>query len=203
MILSEDWRINRRGRKSPGYDQSREHIRLVEKNGYRLMIFPMEYSTEMEGSDGVGPGRIGGFTPELIEKMLTRVGASWYAADIDALTPLAEEVPVQGSLWEGAKLSVTINAYERNAKARKACIAHHGLTCSVCGFNFEEVFGGLGKGFIHVHHTIPIGSIGEAYKVNPISDLVPVCPNCHAMIHRTEPPLAIEQLREHLLDRIK
>lgn len=49
MILSEDWRVNRRGGKSNGYDQSREHIRLIEEEGYRLMTFPIRYS---EGKDG-------------------------------------------------------------------------------------------------------------------------------------------------------
>ena len=98
-------------------------------------------------------------------------------------------------------IRVIINAYERNAKARAACIAHHGLTCAACGFNFDEVYGSLGAGFIHVHHIVPIGSIGDEYEVNPVDDLIPVCPNCHAVIHRTEPPLSVEQLRSHLGDK--
>lgn len=198
MILSEDWRINRRGRKSPGYEQSKDHIRLVEKEGYRLMTFPMEYSEEREGDDGTGPGRIGGFTPVLTEKKLSRIGNVWYAGTADADTPLAEEIPSVGRYAEGLKFQVTINAYERSAKARAACIAHHGLPCAVCGFNFAEVFGSLGEGFIHVHHITPIGSVGDEYEIDPVEDLIPVCPNCHAMIHRTEPPLTIDQLKEHL-----
>ncbi|RME44545.1 MAG: HNH endonuclease, partial [Chloroflexi bacterium] len=57
-------------------------------------------------------------------------------------------------------------------------------------------YGELGKGFIHVHHVIPLSEIDSRYEVDPINDLCPVCPNCHAMIHREEPPLTIKQLRE-------
>lgn len=72
------------------------------------------------------------------------------------------------------------------------------VTCMTCGFNFKKAYGTLGEGFIHVHHIIPIGKIAVEYEVNPVTDLVPVCPNCHAMIHRAEPPLTIKQLRDHL-----
>ena len=191
MILSEDWRINRGGRQSPGYPQSREHIRLVEKDGYELYTFPMEYT---------GPGKIGGFTPELHRKNLTKVRSSWYAGEEGENSPIPEEIPTRGKFSEGAKSTVTINAYERSAKARAACIAHHGVSCAVCSFDFESVFGDLGACFIHVHHIVPIGSIRDEYEVDPISDLVPVCPNCHAMIHRAEPPLTIKQLTEHLTE---
>jgi len=60
----------------------------------------------------------------------------------------------------------------------------HGTACAVCGIDFEKVYGELGKGFIHVHHTVPIHTIGEEYTINPEKDLIPVCPNCHAMLHR-------------------
>ena len=101
-------------------------------------------------------------------------------------------------LYKRDKVTVTINAYERSAKARAACIAHNGASCAVCSFDFKNVFGDLGAVFIHVHHIVHIGSIQDEYEVDPITDLIPVCPNCHAMIHRVEPPLAVDQLREHL-----
>ena len=63
------------------------------------------------------------------------------------------------------------------------------------GFNFGKVFGELGEGFIHIHHLRPLSEIGEEYKVNPVEDLRPVCPNCHAMIHRRSPPLSIEEVK--------
>lgn len=88
------------------------------------------------------------------------------------------------SFFEGVKHQVTVNSYERDHKARLQCIKIHGTACSVCGIDFEKMYGELGKGFIHVHHIVPIHSIGQGYKVNPATDLVPVCPNCHAMLHR-------------------
>ena len=144
--------------------------------------------------------RIGGFTSQLTKKTLTRVGGDWFASDSDDSSPplLAEELSTPEKYSEGARFTVTINAYERNPKARAACIAHHGQTCAVCGFDFSRVYGDLGKGYIHVHHVVPIGKIGKEYKIDPTADLIPVCPNCHAMIHRVEPPLTVEQLSRHI-----
>lgn len=95
-------------------------------------------------------------------------------------------------------MSVTINSYERNSKARKKCIEHYGISCQVCGMNFEEVYGQLGEGYIHVHHIVPLYKIGEEYEVDPINDLIPVCPNCHAMLHTkiNGKPVTISELKE-------
>jgi 5-methylcytosine-specific restriction enzyme A len=99
-------------------------------------------------------------------------------------------------LPEGAKMRIEVNKYERNPINREACIVVNGMLCQVCGFNFEEKYGSLGKNFIHVHHIIPVSKIEANYMIDPISDLIPVCPNCHAMIHRENPPLSVERLRE-------
>lgn len=96
---------------------------------------------------------------------------------------------------EGAGTRVIVNAYERNKEARAACIAHYGSTCVVCGFNFESVYGEIGAKFTHVHHLTPLASVGGSYAVDPITDLRPVCPNCHAMLHRSEPPFSIDELK--------
>ncbi len=113
-----------------------------------------------------------------------------------------DEVDESGSYYEGSVRRVSVNAYERDSKARQKCIEYYGLNCFVCGFNFGDTFGKLGEGFIHVHHLHPISEIGEAYKVDPINDLRPVCPNCHAMLHRRSPPLSIDELKQ-LLKRAK
>ena len=70
--------------------------------------------------------------------------------------------------------------------ARKKCIEHYGAKCAVsnCGFDFEKLYGDIGKGFIHVHHLTQLSDIGQGYEVDPIKDLRPVCPNCHAMLHQ-------------------
>lgn len=101
------------------------------------------------------------------------------------------------AFYEGAVTKVLVNKYERNAKARQECIAQHGCKCVVCGCDFAERYGKLGEGFIHVHHIVPIGSVGKEYVLNPAEDLIPVCPNCHYMLHRTNPPMKPEELKRH------
>ncbi len=99
---------------------------------------------------------------------------------------------------EGAKTTVLVNKYERNTTARQKCIAKLGCYCHICGINFEKVYGEIGKDFIHVHHKIPLNEIKEEYVVNPIKDLLPICPNCHAMLHRkiNDKYLTIEELKQ-------
>jgi 5-methylcytosine-specific restriction enzyme A len=109
--------------------------------------------------------------------------------------PFPEEILPGEIYFEGAVRQILTNTYERDEKARRAAIRHHGCICKVCGFDFEAVYGAFGSGFIHVHHIVPLSSIGKHYSVNPKTDLFPVCPNCHAMIHRKSPPFLIEEVR--------
>ena len=85
---------------------------------------------------------------------------------------------------EGHVRNVMVNIYERSSIARSKCIEHHGSACIICGLDFGKKYGALGEGFIHVHHLKPLSTIGKDYVVNYKTDLIPVCPNCHAMIHR-------------------
>jgi 5-methylcytosine-specific restriction protein A len=109
---------------------------------------------------------------------------------------LAEEVSDPEKYVEGSTKQISVNIYERNPQARKKCVQHYGYDCAVCGYNFGEVFGELGEGFIHVHHLKQLAEIGQEYLLDPIEDLRPVCPNCHAMLHRKRPPLSIEELKQ-------
>ncbi len=99
------------------------------------------------------------------------------------------------SFQEGSPTQVVQTRYERNPHVKKPCLEHYGYSCSVCEFNFFETYGELGEEFIHVHHLTPIASIRGAHAIDPIEDLRPVCPNCHSMLHRRNPPLAIEELK--------
>jgi 5-methylcytosine-specific restriction enzyme A len=94
-----------------------------------------------------------------------------------------EIVPDTSEHWEGSVSTVMVNKYERSSSARKKCVDHWGYGCAVCGRTMEEMYGPEGAGRIHVHHLVPISLIGTEYKVDPINDLRPVCPNCHAAIH--------------------
>ena len=103
------------------------------------------------------------------------------------------------TLTEGALARVTVNRYERNPAARAACLAHYGSVCAVCDMSFGDRYGSIGEGFIHVHHLREISTIGQEYTIDPIVDLRPVCPNCHAMLHKQTPAFTPEELRRLLL----
>lgn len=112
-----------------------------------------------------------------------------------------DEIEDDSKIPEGAKKRVVVNRYERSLVARKKCIDKHGCKCSVCGFDFGRVYGKHGSGFIHVHHLKELSKIDKEYKVNPERDMRPVCPNCHAMIHRTQGrTLTIEELKKIIAD---
>ncbi len=109
-----------------------------------------------------------------------------------------EEMSSGMDFVEGAAQSIVVNAYERNRRARDRCIQHHGKNCTVCGFSFESRYGGDAAGYIQVHHIVPISTLRKNYRLNPITDLRPVCANCHAVIHRREPPFSIEEVKQML-----
>ena len=77
-----------------------------------------------------------------------------------------------------------VSTYERNRVLRRQAIAIHGCRCSACGVDMGARYGDFAEGLIQVHHVVPISTYGESRKVDPETDLVPVCPNCHAVIHR-------------------
>lgn len=98
-------------------------------------------------------------------------------------------------LPEGAKTRVEVNRYERSRANRDRCLSVHGYDCRVCGMNFEEQYGEIGKDYIEVHHLTPLPDLDEDYEIDPTTDLVPVCPNCHRMIHRRNPPYTVDEMK--------
>ena len=105
------------------------------------------------------------------------------------------------NLYEGLKKQIIVNAYERNQQAREECINYYGYKCQICNFDFEKVYGEIGNFFIHVHHIVDISTIGKNYQIDPIKDLIPVCPNCHAMLHKEKPAILPDKLKEILLQK--
>jgi 5-methylcytosine-specific restriction enzyme A len=198
LILSDEWEVSTKGKKLSGYLQSREHIRLIEEEGYKLKTFPIIYSSERLDKNGIGPAKIDSFIPKLTEKNLVKIANQWYASDKIIEFRLPDEVGNTEQYIEGAAKVISVNTYERNSVARMKCIEHYGYKCAVCSFDFEKVYGTIGKEYIHVHHIIPIGSLKKEYKIDPIKDLVPICPNCHAIIHRIQPILTVDELRKIL-----
>ena len=106
-----------------------------------------------------------------------------------------DQVEASDPHTEGSVSTVLVNRFERSLEARSKCVLHYGFTCQVCGFDFEEVYGEIGKDFVHVHHLLELSSIRASYIVNPYDDLVPVCPNCHAMLHKRKPAYTIDELK--------
>lgn len=108
------------------------------------------------------------------------------------IVPLEQDSDVSG-YREGNVKRTESNRYERNPLNRKLCLSAKGYNCSVCGMNFEKEYGEIGYHFIHVHHIVPVSQIGAGYIIDPMNDLVPVCPNCHAMLHRKNPPYLLDE----------
>lgn len=111
---------------------------------------------------------------------------------------LREEISEIEALYEGARRQILVNAYERNRIARDKCLKRYGFRCVVCNQCMSEIYGTVAEELIHVHHCQPLSEIQEDYEVDPIKHLRPVCPNCHAVIHRRKPPYTIEEVKGFL-----
>lgn len=147
-----------------------------------------------------------GFDESKCEAKFLRVGYGLYRLAIGHQSKefsAIEEVPNPGELIEGATKTIAVNYYERNPTARSKCIEHYGCSCVVCGFNFEDKYGELGKSFIHVHHVVPLSEVKATYVVDPINDLRPVCANCHAIIHRAKTALTIAEVKNAIAQSAK
>lgn len=199
VILREEWEFSAKKKRLPGYRQAIEHLSYLNE-GYDLYTFNMIHSPKPDNPDVAA---IKGFEHRLEKRYLRKEGSVWYADALGQHYP--DELTTPEQYTEGARKAIIVNAYERNPEARKACIMHYGAVCRGCGFDFEKTYGDLGKGFIHVHHITPLASTGERYKIDPVRDMVPLCPNCHAMVHRANEsrPLSVEALRLIIDERKK
>lgn len=119
------------------------------------------------------------------------VGLIFHSAD-EASAAAGQTFP------EGSLERVEVNRYERDRRARKACLDHWGHRCAVCDFSFVDRYGPLGEDYIHVHHTVELSLAPPDYQVDPVAHLRPVCPNCHAMLHATRPAMTVEELKRLL-----
>ena len=106
------------------------------------------------------------------------------------------QVEPNSEIVEGAEIEYSVTSYERDPRARKLCIKRWGVDRVVCGINFGRIYGEIGLGYIQIHHLVPLSLIRNKYKLDTEKDLRPVCPNCHAMLHRRSPPLSVEELRQ-------
>lgn len=197
LILGFDWRQNKKGRASAAYPEAVENIELVLNKNYSLHTFRQ---FEEVVDEETGRVRITGFEQDLETRFLEEKSDGWYAlaiGDFDELKASARSNEKKVYI-EGSKVPVSGSRIERNSRARAACIELHGTKCCICDFDFEGIYGNLGKGFIHVHHLKSISASEGTHVVCPKTDLRPVCPNCHAMIHRSGKNRSIEEIRSLL-----
>lgn len=113
-----------------------------------------------------------------------------------------DEQTFEDSVEEGAVLYKYHKVRERASEIvklkKKDTLAREGkLLCEVCGFDFHESYGDIGKGFIECHHKTPLASIKSTTQT-ALGDLALVCSNCHRMLHKNIHELSVEGLRERL-----
>ncbi len=87
---------------------------------------------------------------------------------------------------EGRHIKREQEVYVRSSSAREKCKQHYNYTCQVCGIKMENVYGELGLEFIEVHHLVPIHLFDDTHVIDPLEDLIALCPNCHSMIHKLD-----------------
>ena len=180
------WGVNHAPKGTTNPDELYHRLKLLKKTTSQALHLRKLQNHGMKGVPQ-GPRKLLG---NLLEYILNVV---------EPYQSYFDEIPNPATVFEGAKKEIVVNRYERNREARERCIAAHECKCAVCGMDFEKVYGEIGRGFIHVHHIVPLSSIGKEYELDPINDLIPVCPNCHAMLHRHDPPLMVEELRNTIM----
>jgi 5-methylcytosine-specific restriction enzyme A len=124
----------------------------------------------------------------------------WFNED-DGLPWIGPDEVFTAGFVEGAVHKIFVNAYERDPVARARCIERHGLACAACEMTFGARYGDAVAHYIHVHHLRPLSEVRAEHGVDPIEDLRPICPNCHAVAHSSRPPLAIAKIRAMLAAR--
>jgi len=104
---------------------------------------------------------------------------------------------------EGRKKSVTTQVYERSKLLRDRAIEYYTrdgvIVCAACGFDFYKTYGESGHGYIEIHHQKPVYQYEDAdfsrHVTLAVKDLIPLCANCHRIVHRKKGnPLSIQEL---------
>lgn len=117
-----------------------------------------------------------------------------YVKDIYALVFSLLSFHIEG-FSEGTEKIATTTKHERNRFNRQICLAAKGYRCSVCQVLLSDIYGEIASNYIEVHHSNPVAGMVKDYIVKPLEELYPVCPNCHAMLHRKNPPYSIDELQ--------
>jgi 5-methylcytosine-specific restriction protein A len=178
LIFSEDWEF-RKGIKNKGYNQSREHIRLIEQGEFKLFTFFMDAEEPPDGSGE--PVKIKGFEPRLIEKKLKRDGKNWFANEssdplLSHLSSPSDLAPVGNA--SPIRAASTTMGFERLSEVKNWVLKNSKGICEYCDKigPFET---SSGEFFLEVHHVRALADGGS----DRIENAIAVCPNCHRGFH--------------------
>lgn len=111
-----------------------------------------------------------------------------------ARAEITEEIGAE----EGGVFMMITKRYERNLKNRKLTVAIHGYKCKACGLLMSDKYGPVAKEFIEVHHLTPLSELKIGKLVDPKQEMVPLCPNCHRVVHRRNPAYTLEEIQEFI-----
>ncbi|MBQ0058302.1 MAG: HNH endonuclease [Bacteroidales bacterium] len=102
-------------------------------------------------------------------------------------------IPIEEIVSEGRIVTRNVQSRERSSRLRMIAIEHfthnNMICCDCCGFNFPDYYGpNYGLDCIEIHHIKPIfqyqGDTFDQLVSNALQNLLPVCPNCHRVIHK-------------------
>lgn len=157
-------------------------------------------SAKIKSDEDILAGPYGYISSKAIEAYI-RFYAHKHNIDLDAIsnpdvssTLQPDEEEEEKQRLEGRMTEAKVLRRQRNRQARQQCLEASGYKCYICGFDFEKTYGEIGKGFLEVHHKRPISTYDEEHEI-PQSELVPLCSNCHSMVHRRKEAMDVDELK--------
>lgn len=177
------------------YEKSLAQLERVQSGELELHVCAVEFKASPDASPDRTTQR-SHYSNEILGASVKEIGGYYYAM----LDGVVDRLLSPGSLAakEGERRLLVVGDYSRSSKLRKEAVKRKGYACMVCEFDFETVFGPIGEEYIHVHHREPLSQRDGSTETDVEKDLFPVCPNCHAMLHKKEgdTPYTIDEMKE-------
>ena len=165
---------------------------IKDKAEFEFDFLPKEIKPSM-----VWSARIKGLDSQHADESLISTTKNVMVPMIAAMAELLgfEEVIEHGPELEGSVTKKLVSVRERSPRNRILALQIHGYECGTCELKPLDTYGEALGGILEVHHIEPLSSQGQPRAYNPELDLIPLCPNCHRMIHQINPPYTPSQLR--------
>ncbi|MEE1072395.1 MAG: hypothetical protein U0L26_08420 [Cellulosilyticum sp.] len=122
------------------------------------------------------------------EEAIQKIPTASEAKIVQPVEEIKEEVKLEETQPEEGAL-------DYKARIKKECLEYYGAICDICGFDFGYTYGEAYEDCIEVHN---VNGTDEEIKedTHPVQDLIPVCCNCHRIIHSQNPPISVEKMRK-------